>query len=99
MKILFNRLNILLVLLIAVVFIACEKDVSEEQVGIETISIPQAFTASNSDNNHEVPGAINYGTAVNFKDDDANNKVNVFLGVSKSGKQDTQPFTVDIISR
>lgn len=99
MKILFNKLSILLILFTAVVFTACEKDVSEEKVGVEKVYIPQAFTSATSDNDHEVPGTLNYGDALNFEVDDANNKVNVFLGVSKSGKQDTQPFTVDIVSK
>src|SRR6476469_4806631 len=99
MKVLFNRLNILLVLLVAVVFVACEKDVSEEKVGIENVSIPQAFSAGTSDNNYAVPGNINFGDAINFKDDETANKVNVFLGVSKSGKESTKSFTVDVVSK
>ncbi|OAQ40306.1 hypothetical protein A5893_04960 [Pedobacter psychrophilus] len=99
MKILFNRVNILLFLFAGIAFAACEKDLSEINVGIETISIPQAFSDGTSNNDHAVPGTLNYGNAVNFKDDDANNKVNVFLGVSKSGEQSTEPFSVDITLR
>ena len=100
MKILFNRLNsLLLILMVMTIFTACEKDISEEKIGIENVYIPQSISASTSDNNYAVPGNINYGDAKNFKDDEASNKVLIFLGVAKSGKEDTQPFTVDISSR
>ncbi len=101
MKILFNRLNSLFLVLVLVLatFSACEKDISEQAIGIENVYIPQAISASTSDNNYAVPGNINYGAALNFKDDITANKVLVYLGVSKSGKQDTQPFTVDLSSR
>ncbi len=99
MKILFNRLNSLFILLILATFVACEKDISEEKVGIENVYIPQSFSTSTTDNNYNVPGGVNFGAARNFEDDKTANKVRVFLGVSKSGKADTQPFTVDITTR
>jgi len=99
MKIHFNRLNSLFILLIIVTLSACEKDISEEKVGIENVYIPQSISASTSDNNYAVPGNINFGAAKIFKDDEVNNKVQIYLGVAKSGTQETQPFTVDISSR
>ncbi|RNL55884.1 DUF1735 domain-containing protein [Pedobacter jejuensis] len=99
MKNQFNRLNSLLVLLIIATFLSCEKDISEEEVGIENVFIPQSISASTTDNNYAVPGTINYGAAKNFKDDEQANKVLIYLGVSKSGKAETQAFTVNITSR
>jgi hypothetical protein len=99
MKILFNRLNSLLILCAIVTFVSCEKDISADKIGIENVYIPQSISKSTSDNNYAVPGNINYGDAKNFKDDETSNKVLVYLGVSKSGKEDTQPFTVAISSR
>lgn len=99
MKNQFNRLNSLFILLIIATFLSCEKDISEEEVGIENVFIPQSISASTTDNNYAVPGNINFGAAKNFKDDEATNKVLVYLGVSKSGKAETQAFTVNITSR
>lgn len=99
MKIHLNRLNSLLILLVIATFAACEKDISEEKIGIEKVYIPQSISVNTTDNNYQVPGAVNYGAAVNFKDDVTNNKVLVYLGVAKSGEQETQAFTVDLSSR
>lgn len=99
MKILFNRLNSLFILLVIATFVSCEKDISADKIGIENVYIPQSISGSTSDNNYAVPGSINYGAAKNFKDDETANKVLVYLGVSKSGKEDTQAFTVDVSSR
>lgn len=99
MKINFNRLNSLFVLFAIATFTACEKDISEEKVGIENVYIPQSISASTTDNNYAVPGNVSYGAAKNFKDDEAANKVLVYLGVSKSGEATAQPFTVNIASR
>ena len=46
-----------------------------------------------------LPGNINFGDAKIFEDDDTNNKVNVFLGISKSGKETTEPFTINVSSK
>nr|WP_294897951.1 DUF1735 domain-containing protein [uncultured Pedobacter sp.] len=99
MRIHFNRLNILFLLLVIATFTACEKSISEIKVGIENVYIPQSISASTTDNNYAVPGNINYGAAKNFLDDDANNKVIVYLGVSKSGEQNTEPFSVDVTTK
>jgi hypothetical protein len=99
MKIHLNRLNTLLIFLVVAVFTACEKDISENKIGIEKVYIPQSISKSTTDNNYAVPSTLNFGAAINFKDDVANNKVLVYLGVAKSGKQETQPFTVDLSSR
>lgn len=99
MKIFFNRLTILVFLLIIATFVACEKGISEEPVGIENVYIPQSISASTTDNNYAVPGNVNFGPAKNFEIDEANNKVIVYLGVAKSGKAPTQPFTVQVTSR
>ncbi len=85
--------------LVIAAFTACEKDISADKIGIENVYIPQSISASTTDNNYAVPGNINYGDAKNFKEDEASNKVLVYLGVAKSGKQDTQPFTVNLSSR
>lgn len=99
MKIVLNRLNSLFFLLIIATFVACEKDVSEEKVGIENVYIPQSISASTTNNNYAVPGNVNFGAAKNFKDDQTNNKVVIYLGIAKSGKADAKPFTVDLTSR
>ncbi len=80
-------------------FIACEKDISNEKIGIENVYILQSISASTTNNNYAVPGNVNYGAAKNFKDDETSNKVLVYLGIAKSGKQETSPFTVDVSSR
>lgn len=95
----YNSIAILLAFFTIATFIGCEKDVSELKVGIENVYIPQSFSVTTSDNNYAVPGGVNFGDAKNFRDDEANNKLEIFLGVSKSGKETTAPFTVDVTSR
>lgn len=99
MKIFFNGLTSLVFLLIIATFVACEKSVSEEPIGIENVYIPQSISTSTTDNNYAVPSNVNFGAAKNFEVDEANNKVIVYLGVAKSGKAATQPFTVEVTSR
>lgn len=95
----YNNVALLFAFFATVTFAGCEKDISELKVGIENVYIPQSFSITTSDNNYAVPGGVNFGDAKNFSDNEATNKVEIFLGVSKSGKETTAPFTVDVTSR
>ncbi|MBK0384138.1 DUF1735 domain-containing protein [Pedobacter sp. SD-b] len=103
MKIRFNLLGSLFILIVLAAFTSCEKSISEEKIGIEKVYIPESISVNTTDNNYSVPSKVNdkvvYGPAQNFLDDDANNKVLVYLGVSKSGKETTESFSVDLMSR
>ncbi len=97
MKILLNRLAVIVMLLTTVFFIGCEKAASDNPIGLEMVYLPQAIVSGGTNINYIVPSG--FGNDVNFKVDLTSNKVNVLLGVSKSGKAQTKSFSVDVSTR
>ena len=83
-------------------FTQCQKSDSSLAFGNSTIFIPQSTQSGGISLNYNVPksatdtGYIKYST---FQIDSTNNKVNVFLGVSRSGIADYKSYTVNIATR
>lgn len=78
-------------------FFSCEKSAGELDYGYEKIYIPQS-TRTGSDLNYYVPQGLD-SVSRNYILDKTKDKVNIILGVSRSGTYDPQSFAVDIINR
>jgi hypothetical protein len=77
--------------------LSCEKSASELDYGYEKIYIPQSLlTGSNV--NYQIPAGLDSASR-NYTLDKKTNKVNIILGVARSGTSDAQSFTVDIKNR
>lgn len=75
--------------------VSCEKSDGELDYGYENIYIPQSLLTG-SDLNYKIPAGLDSASR-NYKLE--NNKVNIILGILKSGTKTTKPFTVDLINR
>lgn len=82
----------LLLLALTTGMAACEKDDSKQAFGNTNIYMPQATIAANR---YTVPSGLDSAT-YNYKIDVQNDKVNIILGVSRSGRQDAGAFSVDV---
>lgn len=85
-------------ILLVIVFASCEKADSEEVYGYPLIYIPQATYSGGLNNDYYVPsggGSYTY----NFKYDSENNKMNVVLGVTRSGKESNKAYDVEVYDR
>jgi len=80
------------------IFSGCEKAASSPAFGFNYIDIPQSLVSGGSSLNYLVPTGFDTNT-FNFSIDAVNNKVNVFLGVSCSGKAATDGYSVGIATR
>lgn len=98
MKILRNTVLMLVLGCIGVYMTSCEKADSKENFGYNYIYIPQATAAGGGNVNYLVPSG-NDASNFNFKIDAGNNKVNVVLGVSCSGKNVSNGYTVGITTQ
>lgn len=78
--------------------ISCEKQDSAAPFGLTKIYIPQSTASGGINLNYLVPSGLDSAT-INYSIDLKNNKVNVFLGVNRSGKLAGDPFTVSIGTR
>jgi len=79
-------------------FYACDKGAGTADYGFAYIYMPQATIDGGLDNNYNVPsgeGAYTY----NFKVDSVNNKLQIMLGVLRSGDVANAAYSVDIIAR
>lgn len=76
----------------------CEKADSEQDFGYNYIFIPQATATGGGTLNDVVPTGNDAGN-FNYKVDAINNKVNILLGVSCSGKTVSKGYTVSIATR
>ncbi len=93
-----NKSTLLILILIGALFMGCKKTGSEEPFGLEVIYIPQSTVSGGTNLNYFVPTGFDENT-YNYNVDNASNKVNVFLGVKRSGKAKIEPFTVDVSTR
>jgi hypothetical protein len=76
------------------IFFACNKE--ETKYGITNIFMPQAVNLSGGINaNYPVPTGTDSSTFNYYLE---NNKINVILGVSRSGMQASEGFSVDIVT-
>ena len=81
-------------LLAAGLFTACEKDARDEVYGNINIFMPQATLGGNR---YAVPQGLDSAT-FNYRIDQAGDKVNVILGVARSGQQGADAFSVNILA-
>jgi len=98
MKFKFNFLAGLIFIAILGILSGCEKAASSQDFGLNYIDIPQSLVSSGATLNYLVPTGFDANT-FNFSIDAANNKVNVFLGVSCSGKAALDGYSVNITTR
>lgn len=76
------------------VLASCAKGDGDKDYGIEKVYIPQSMSDGGITNIYNVPsGGGEYTYNFSIKDD----KVEVFLGVLRSGKQAGEEFTVDVV--
>ena len=92
-----TRLITYLVLSILLVT-SCEKGDGEEDYGLPLIYISQATTSGGLNNDYYVPSGGGSYTH-NFKIDSINNKLEVILGVTRSGKVPNKAYEVEVYTR
>lgn len=80
------------------VFTGCKKADSKIPVGLTYIYMPQSIVSGGTTLNYLVPTGLDTNT-YNFRIDTRNNKVNVPLGVLRSGEQIGAGYTVTITTR
>lgn len=78
--------------------ISCEKQDSSAPFGLTKIYIPQSTSSGGINLNYLVPSGLDSATH-NYFIDQKNNKVNVFLGVNRSGKEQADSYSVSIGTR
>jgi hypothetical protein len=76
------------------IFSGCKKGDGDADYGYTYIYMPQA-TVSGSDQDYTVPSGST--STYNFVADTVNNKLDVILGVLRSGKQSCDGYTVDVV--
>ena len=87
--------KLLVVLLATIMFYGCDKSDSSTLFGNTFIYIPQSTVSGSTSIEYLVPtGADN--NIYNFKVDTAHNVVNVFLGVTRSGLEANEAYTVNV---
>lgn len=84
--------------IIALVFYGCEKNDQDTQYGITNIYLTQSTTSGGTNLNYLVPSGRDT-TTFNYSIDTKNKKVNVLLGVMRSGKQISDGYTVTVSTR
>ena len=95
------KLNFLALLTCAIacgIFSGCEKAASSVNFGFNYIDIPQSLVSGGSTLNYLVPTGFDNNT-FNYNIDSVGNKVNVYLGVSCSGKAALDGYSVNITTR
>lgn len=98
MKRIINQLIILIALMAIIFQVGCDKTDSEQAFGYSYIFIPQS-NVSGGQNLHYLVPTGNDSNTYNFKVDTINNKINVMLGVSRSGLEKYSAYSVDISTR
>jgi len=84
-----------LFLVIAVCMMGCDKGAAEDDFGMSYIYMPQATTSGGTNNYYNIPsgdGSYTY----NYKLDSEHQKLQVILGVLRSGMSGNDGFSVDI---
>ncbi|MDP4209312.1 MAG: DUF1735 domain-containing protein [Bacteroidota bacterium] len=94
------KINILFIaiVLIAAVFTGCQKSDSDVDYGYTYIYMPQSTLSSGSDNNFTVPLPSSILSITrNYQIDSVNHKLNICLGVTRSGKQPSDGYAVNVV--
>lgn len=89
-----NILFITVVLVLAM-FAGCQKGDGDADYGYTNIYMPQATVTGGLNLNYAVPSGDGFET-YNYKIDSINHKLNVILGVIRSGKQSDDGYSVSV---
>ena len=84
----------LICILLTGICAGCEKNDSDTDYGITSIYMPQALVANLT---YAVPAGLDSATR-NYRIDVQNDKVNIILGVTRSGEQPANGYTVNIVA-
>lgn len=98
MKLQIKERVIILALFAMTLFIGCEKSDSDSLFGDSYVFIPQSTVSGGQNLHYLVPTGANVDT-YNYKIDVASNTVNVLLGVSRSGMEINESYSVDITTK
>lgn len=98
MKLKVNLAILSLLMVVSAFLTSCEKSDSETLFGNSLIFIPQSTVSGGQNAHYLVPSGTNNFT-YNFKVDTLGNTVNVLLGVSRSGLEVYNAFSVDITTQ
>ena len=98
MKIQIKQIAVLIAALVMIGFAGCEKNDSDTLFGNSVIYIPQSTVSGGQNLEYLVPSGANKDTH-NFKVDTLGNKVNVYLGVTRSGLATADAYSVNIETR
>jgi hypothetical protein len=85
------------VILIAASLTSCDKGDGNASYGIPMLYMPQAMSGGGMDNIYTVPSGDGDYT-YNFKIDQSGGRIDVILGVLRSGLLDNAGYTVDIVA-
>lgn len=88
--------TLMAMLLLAIGLVACDGSDGEADYGFAYLYMPQATSGGGLDNNYHVPSGGGSYTA-NYKIKDG--KLEIILGVLRSGQLSNSAYSVDIISR
>lgn len=95
MKRISNMFRLMVMLAVALVVCSCEKSANEEEWGNSYVYMPQASLLSDGLNNcYTVPSQIN--GVKNYRVE--NGRIKVFLGVYRSGLEELESYTVQIVA-
>lgn len=92
-----NKILIAIVFMVAIAFTGCQEGDGDADYGFAYVYMPQATASGGLNNEYLVPsggGELTY----NFRVDKTNNKLNVILGVIRSGKVANSGFVVDVVA-
>lgn len=87
------KIKTVLLLLVLSMLTSCQKGDGDEDYGFAYVYMPQAMIAGGLDNKYNVPSGSGE-SSYNFKVHDG--KLNVILGVLRSGKLSDKAYSVDI---
>ncbi|MFA9391582.1 MAG: hypothetical protein ACERKD_17365 [Prolixibacteraceae bacterium] len=94
----FKRISIYPILIVFTLFymISCDEDPNDIEYGFPLIYMPQSTMLSGGlNNNYPVPGPNTISPNYSI---DSDNKINVVLGVYRSGLQSLEAYSVDVYS-
>jgi hypothetical protein len=95
MKIHVKQVAVLIAVVAMIMLVGCEKNDSETLFGNSVIYIPQSTVSGGQNLEYLVPSGVNKDTH-NFKVDTLGNTVNVYLGVTRSGLDTNNAYTVNV---
>ena len=100
MKILVKQFATISLFLIVIIFIGCGQKEADKPFGNTVVYIPQSTTTGGVNLNYLVPSVNSLDSNTNnFRVDTLGNKVNVYLGVTRSGLATADAYSVNIETR